>query len=178
MAMGIEGLTTVKELEFLYDTILNEVPIIGLVVELGTFKGRSTAAICGAVVDRPGHLFVIGIDHFKMQHHGKNDLWTTHNNLAALGYFPGLMRAESTKPQPSIKQVSALIIDTDHKASVLNKELDEWLPKIVDGGVIILHDYGSAKWPEITDVVDQRLTNSSDWELLGLAGMMVAFRKL
>jgi predicted O-methyltransferase YrrM len=173
-AMKIHGLCSEDELTFLFQVVRDRAPTQGWIVELGTFNGRSTIFLCAAAgADR-----VVGIDNFVMKHHGANNMEKTRENLLKFGYRPRLLHGNS-HVYPTVmdgQKVAALVIDTDHRAEPLLRELNTWVPHRQPRGLVVLHDYQSEKWPEITQAADQYF-HSDDWEKIGPVGMMVAFKR-
>ena len=173
-AMKVHGLCTEDELMFLFRMVRDRAPPQGYVVELGTFQGRSTIFLCEAVTgDR-----VVGIDNFAMQHHGQNDMATTRANLLKFRHRPRLITG-SSHVFPDVlrdQKIAAVVIDTDHRAGPLRQELATWIPFLEPNGLVALHDYGSSKWPEVTQVADEYFT-VDQWEKFGPVGMMLVHRR-
>lgn len=168
----IPGLTTVGELEFMQDCAARVVDEAGWFVELGTFKGRATAALCQEVGDSR----VVTIDSYVMQHHGDNSLRRSTENLERIGFRPRLLEQPSHLVPEFVDQVVFLLIDTDHREQPLRRELEAWLPKMASKGVVCLHDYGCQKWPDVTKVADA-VFRPWDWQLLGVLRKMVGYQR-
>lgn len=169
--LSLPGLTSPEELEFLQRLAHSASRLPGWIVELGTFCGRATAAVC-SVVD-PAR--VLSIDSYVMQHHGPASLPATRLALHQLGLEPRLLQQQSHQVPEDVLEVAMLLVDTDHRAEPLRRELSAWLPLLAPGGIVCLHDYGCRKWPEVTAVVD-RTFRTADWQLLGLERKLIAFR--
>lgn len=172
--MAIHGLTTRDELLLAQEHAKQAVAAVpaGSVVELGAFQGRATIALCQAVGDN-----VISIDNFVMQHHGENNEHKLRQNCRAAGVDPVIVRRASHIVPDAICAVAFLLVDTDHRAEALNRELSAWLPFIPVGGCVCLHDYNCSKWPDVTTVADTRLVGP-EWCRTEVVTRMAAFRKL
>ena len=170
-AMSIKGLITREELAFLM-AVASVAPCDGSVVELGVFNGRSAAGLCLAVGDHR----VVAIDDWSLQHCGPNSAELATKNLEWLGLTPRIITGPSNKIPQYVDKVAVLVIDSTHDASVLKEEIEVWFPKLVCGGIIVFHDYGNDKFPDIKKLVDQ---NFVAWvPRVGSAGKMIAFRKI
>jgi predicted O-methyltransferase YrrM len=168
-ALTLWGLTLREELEFLENlaTIAPE----GWVVELGTFNGRSTAALCGAVGDHR----VITIDDWTLQRYGPNSETMAREGLGKLGFTPRFVTSKSWEVPSGIEKVAMIFIDTTHEGPVLEKELAAWLPLLVPQGIVAMHDYSVQGWPTLFPVID-RVFVGPVWASLGMVNTLVAFR--
>lgn len=167
--LEIPGLITGNELQFLVDVA--ETAPLGSVVDLGTFQGRSAAALCGTV----GHHRVVTIDNWVMQHHGVNNQKLARENLKKMLFTPRFVTGLSWEIPPEVDQVAMIFIDTDHRDFILRKELKVWLPLLVEGGIVAMHDYRSMAWPTLTLLIDQQFIEP-EWHRIGVVEMLIAFR--
>lgn len=112
------------------------------IVELGVRSGVSTSAFLAALeVDRKGHLWSFDIaepdvpDLFR-----ESDYWT-FTQADGLGE-----KALDTAP----REIEVLFVDLDpHSFEQTLTALTLWVPRLVPGGVALLHD---TEWPEINYV--------------------------
>jgi predicted O-methyltransferase YrrM len=74
--------------------------------------------------------------------------------------------------------IDFLIIDADHTAEGLTKDIEAWLPHLVTGGYVAFHDYASDKWPEVYAVVNELVSNDHEYEQVDVKSTMILFRKL
>ena len=75
-------------------------------------------------------------------------------------------------------QISFLIIDADHTAAGLTKDMQAWLPHLAIGGFVAFHDYHTDKWPEVYDVIEDTIMKDVNYEYVDLQDTMILFRKL
>lgn len=142
-------------------------------VNLGAYLGKSTAAICAVSGARRE---VITIDNFKYTGRlGPSTPEIVRENLARLGLSANILTADSCSVPSTIEGVGLLFIDTDHSARHLNKELDAWLPYVVDRGIVVLHDYYEESYSGYVAAIDTRL--EGHWELLGIQHTTIGFRR-
>lgn len=69
-----------------------------------------------------------------------------------------------------------LIIDGDHSRNGIIIDLHRWLKHVKPGGYVLIHDYGSERWPYVKQVVD--LVPNDLWRRVDLADTMIAFQIL
>ena len=173
--MALHTLCTREEYGFLRECA--ESAPDGLFVELGTFQGASTIVIADVANERG--LPCLTIDNFSMQRTPTNPQ-VVRNNLSRAGIdpLPRIVSSQSHIVPNDVGKVAFLFIDTDHRAEVLNPELDAWLPLVSPGGIVALHDYNCPeRYPTMTPAIDGRLGDSDEWERIGLVGHLVAFQR-
>jgi predicted O-methyltransferase YrrM len=167
--LSIDGWMSYWELNWLYDSVL-QIPNGGLIVEIGAWKGRSTAALYTAMGNSKT---VVTIDTWL----GQPDLRDTAQreakeidvfyififNMALLGVNPGPYRKgnlgaqylcmESVYAAPLFENnsISMLFIDGDH--SKAGEDIDAWYGKVKSGGIICGHDW---HWQCVYEAVSKR----------------------
>ena len=95
-------------------------------------------------------------------------------NLAlagAAGTATRVIRGYSTDPviraEVSDRQYGLIVVDGDHSRDGVAADL-QWVEQIVaPGGIVVLDDYGDAKWPGVQAALDDHLRISSRLDLLG-----------
>lgn len=154
--LKIDGWMTETELDWLYNMAMS-MPTNSLIVEIGAWKGRSTAALyTGAGMNKA----VVTVDTWQGQpdiinmvrEAKQNDIFGIFiNNMYSLGIIPQLYIPNTSGPQyiysDSIyasecfydNSIEFLFIDGDHTNAW--KDLIAWFPKIHVGGIISGHDY-------------------------------------
>ena len=167
--LSIDGWMSYWELNWLYDSVL-QVPDGGLIVEIGAWKGRSTAALYTAASNNKA---VITIDTWL----GQPDLRdTTHHeateinlfyvfmlNMILLGIKPEVyekgnlgaqylyMESVDAAPLFDNDSISMLFIDGDH--SKAGEDIDIWYNKVKSDGIICGHDW---HWSCVSEAVNKR----------------------
>lgn len=144
----------------------------GDVLEIGSFKGKSTSFIFNAVsASNNGKLFVI--DHFegvpgkeKLYGSFKNDF---ENNMLKIGAKEKIkiLNGASRKMLKKIKSNSLrfIYIDGDHSYNGIRNDLITSLEKIKKGGLIILDDYFNG-FPELVRSVNEIIKENKNFQLL------------
>ncbi len=147
-------------------------------VECGCYMGSSAVVLADAAYRRGAPLTLIDSFVYGTPLHGVNSAEVVRSNLARsyVPVMPRLVQGKSVDVPDGLDQVGFLHVDTEHKARVLNAELDEWLPRMAPGSVIAFHDY-SFNSPEMAPVIDKRIGENPDWECLGLVRWMICYQK-
>lgn len=151
-ALTIDGWMTETELAFLY-SMASAVPDQAKVVEVGSWKGRSTNAICSALAKKQGaELFAVDTwegdsqicADYDVKDALEQDLIYKEFCENMAGYdFLKVVRADSVKAAEQFEDNSIdwIFIDGDHSYDAVCNDVKAWFPKIKDGGVIAGHDH-------------------------------------
>lgn len=105
----------------------------GLVVELGTRGGVSTAALLAGVERRGGHLVSVDIDDC-------SHLFRGHPNWSFLQGSSVDERTRDTILSAYAGPIQCLLIDTEHTYEQFRQEAAIWFDAVAPGGVILAHD--------------------------------------
>lgn len=116
----------------------------GVVVELGARYGASTSAFVAAKEDGLcDAVFSFDIDP------------SCSRLLEIPGYAENLTLfiGESTKiPDEVPNQIDILFVDTEHTYAQVTAELNAWLPRVKDGGLLLFHD---TELPEVKRAIEE-----------------------
>ena len=165
--MSVEGAITAAEAALLY----HEAEIIrdGCIVEIGSWRGRSTAAL--AYGSRAGY----GVPVYAIEPHENScgifggefspkDRTAFLENILRLGIADTIrlvnLSSEFIGSWPDV--VGLLWIDGDHRYKAVRRDIDRWLPFLRPNATIIFHD---ANDPRIgpQHVIDDLVANGA-WE--------------
>lgn len=143
---SIKGSITDAESRFLYDRALKGLGK-GVVVEIGSFCGKSTIFLAAASKARKRGK-VIAID----PHQGAPVINKTFSgptykefkkNIKEADVYDYVTIKKTTSDQAAIKWkglIRILFIDGDHSYQAVKNDLKNYLPYVVDNGLIVLHD--------------------------------------
>jgi predicted O-methyltransferase YrrM len=184
---AIDGFLTEKEAVELY-RLATAVPRGGSVVEIGSWKGKSTYCLARGL--RTGTLHAI--DPFD----GSGDapsqaryeetrgevplLEQFRRNLAPLGLGERVQPWVGTSSDfvGRFPQIDLLFIDGDHSVEACDFDFRSFAPCLVRGGVLALHDYDAARKDfGPTFVAEQRVLPSGDYEFRGLVDSLWTARR-
>ena len=169
---GVEGFLRAKE-GFALTLLAMHGPASGAIVEIGSFKGRSTCFLAlGASL--AGREKVVAIDHFfGSPEHQKGQQFEDPaivQSGSTLPTFLANLAAASLSGQVEVMQMSSveaaagwsrpirlLFIDGDHSYDETKRDFEQFAPHVVPEGIICFHDVGP--WPGVTrffrELVDQ-----------------------
>jgi len=170
----IPGWLTPHEAAALY-RYAHHLPDPALIIEIGSYYGRSTACLAQAVMDRASKGLVVSIDH----HQGSPEIAPRNNEIALSEDTFSQLR--STIHQRGLDSVVAYIvatsgeasrlglrnynmvfIDGDHRLEAVARDAELWLPHLAPEGIAAFHDYRSYVGP--TAVVNRLV--ESDWMMI------------
>lgn len=140
---NIEGYISPVELDWLHEQAKN----FQSIVEIGSYLGRSTTALCDA-----GAKMVYAVDIFRDEDFPrfiKN--MGVRENLTVLRE-PSLVAAKRFAD----KSVNMVFLDGDHSYESCRDDISAWLPKC--NSLFCLHDYSDDKqghWPGVVRAVDE-----------------------
>jgi predicted O-methyltransferase YrrM len=186
-ANDIEGWSADEEAELLSTAVrdaLTSLPAPQRIVEIGSYCGRSTVVMAGAVKALEADARVYAID----PHEG--DIGTAGDGL--LHVAPTLARFKENIEQAGVADViellltrsyetewrdpiSLLLVDGLHDYDSVARDFRHFEPWLVDGGLIAFHDYADY-YPGVVQFVDL-LTDSGDYERVQLAASMMLLRR-
>lgn len=169
--LNVFSLMFKEELQTLYKTAL-EVPQNSILVELGSFCGNSSYYLAEAARSTNSALFCV--DSFKVGFDGQPQIdsrskWkqVMSNNMDVTTLL------DMTTHDASLifdKEIDFIFIDADHTYEGLLLDLQDWLPKVKSGGLVLLHDYTNTACPGIKKAFEEYTQNTyqelnSTWSL-------------
>lgn len=72
----------------------------------------------------------------------------------------------------------AILIDGDHSYDGVRADFERYAEMLAPGGVLIVDDYGSKDWPEVTRFVDEVVAGDERFEKVGAISRTAIFRRL
>lgn len=121
-----------------------KVPEGGVIVEVGSFKGKSTVALAGASKQS---VMVYAVDTWDNRAMGTpeqpGDIFPEFlNNVKEFDGRIVPLRGESQEIGKTWKKyIDLLFIDADHSEPAVYADLVTWVPFISVGGTLLMHDY-------------------------------------
>lgn len=74
------------------------------------------------------------------------------------------------------RNVNFLIIDGDHSLAGARGDVLSWQENLVDGAVVFVHDYGSPRWVDVKNVVDEFMYNGDRYTFLDSTDSYIVFK--
>lgn len=151
-----------EHLLFLYKMVLKT--NAQKIVELGTRDGNSTCALVIGAAQTGGH--VVSVDHGKgAEYAGEPPTWDSLAQTSALitsklglgNFWTFVVKDDVDFAREYHDEVDLLFIDTSHSYEQTKRELEAWGTKVVNRGLIVIHD--TVSFPE---------QNKAIWEFLDL----------
>lgn len=146
---GVGGWLHLDEAALLYESVIRQPHRAGglCVVEIGSWKGRSTIAL-GLAARRRGDTEVIAID----PHLGDNGEFNEHAETfgeflaniecASVDHVVRPVRAFAHDARPLIadSSVGVLFLDGSHRYEDVSTDLHDWVPALADGAILACND--------------------------------------
>jgi len=122
-----------------------------LIVEIGSYRGRSSLYIAKGIEGSTFNPIFYSIDpHAGIGVNGHNfdadDLAACYHNFAAHPEFGQhirklVMRSDQAAPLCENRSIDMLFVDGDHSYEGVTDDLCRYLPRMKQGGCVILHDW-------------------------------------
>lgn len=134
-------------------------------VEIGVWKGKSTAFMAVEIINSGKKIEFYAVDHFKGSPEHQNNLSVKENMLKDECYknLEPVMKHINMLPIPSIEaaktfadnSVDFIYIDGAHEYDDVKADILAWWPKVKVGGIISGDDYGIGNHPDVQKAVDE-----------------------
>lgn len=159
-------------------TLAATVPADQAIVEVGSYRGKSTCYLATGAAAGPGaHVYAIDLWTIggQLGHTGKPNISAPYADPETYDVFlQQLDRAgvsNRVTPMVSSSQdaardweqpVGLLFIDAEHSYQACLADIEAWAHKVVPGGWIAFHDYKS-HFPGVMRAVQERILASPEW---------------
>jgi MMP 1-O-methyltransferase len=128
----------------------------GVIVEIGSWRGKSTT--CLGLGSKAGNRVPI----FAVDPHSEHTFGDFSRNMEEAG-LTGLVTPVPGRSQELAEgfdePIELLFIDGAHQYELVNEDFDRWVPKVVEGGVVAMHD--TTWFPGPKRVADERIFKSN-----------------
>lgn len=142
-----------------YLELIESIPDGGTFVELGSYKGKSTSFIVTEIVNRDKNINFVTIDTFngdsgstdkkEVEAYKKVDVSNMYEefieNTKHLKNFFKVIVGNSHESSKLFEDnsIDVVFIDAGHSYESVLKDIEYWLPKMKNGGIMSGHDYNS-----------------------------------
>jgi predicted O-methyltransferase YrrM len=158
----------------------------GRVVEIGSFRGRSTIVLAAAAA--PG-VEVVAIDPHEggdrgpqeiaaEASRGHDDFAAFHENLRAAGLQERVrhVRQRSSQALAAVPgEVQLLYVDGAHRYGPARADIEQWGARVAPGGTMLVHDAFNAVGVTLAQL--RGLVVTSRWRYLGRTGSLAEYRR-
>lgn len=156
----------------LYSSFVNVCPNNGHIVEVGSWKGKSSVYMAVEIINANKTIKFDCVDTWlgsasesshQQDTYVKNDkLYDLFiSNIEPVKHIINPIRKTSKEaallyPDESLDIV---FIDADHSYESVVQDIELWLPKVKIGGILAGHDYGNGYHPGVKQAVDEKLNH-------------------
>jgi MMP 1-O-methyltransferase len=132
----VPGWLSDEEGEALYD-LARECTGKGVIVEIGSWKGKST--ICLARGSRAGSgVRVFAVDPHADYRHGE---FKDNIDRAGIAHLVTPVKGLSQDVVGEFEEpIELLFVDGSHEEDDVRNDFEQWVPKVVEGGIVAFHD--------------------------------------
>lgn len=125
----------------------------GNILEIGVHCGISTTALLAGLEENGGHLWSVDV------HPSCRYVWYGHPQWTFFCPWSG----DEVNPQVPL---DLLFIDGDHSYNQVMLDLENWVPRVKMGGLVLCHDADTASFPGVRKAIDEYCyTNNLKHEL-------------
>jgi hypothetical protein len=149
--------------ESLYTYVVEKYNSNSTFVEIGSWKGMSSAFMCVEIANSNKNINFFCIDTWQgsKEHSIEDDLYNIFisNMKSVKNYFSAykMTSVEASKLFED-KSIDFAFIDASHEYEDVLEDIKSWYPKIKVGGIIAGHDYSDV-WPGVKKAVNESFNN-------------------
>ena len=152
----------------------------GLIVEIGSWKGRSTAWLAAGARLAAARVYAVDPHTGSREDPEATTLAAFRANLADAGLADVVEPLVMTSVEAARLldgPLELLFIDGDHSYEAVRLDAELWLPKLVEGGIVMFHDVGTTGYSGPRRVFRQSICWSAEFEGIRRIGSMVVARR-
>lgn len=157
----LDGFSSFDDQGELFIYLLKNIPDRRLrIAEIGVYKGRMTAMWVVELENRKKKYDYYAIDHFlgSDEHQKDVDYYSiTNQNLERIKSKINIIKKDSTKASEAFPDdyFDIVYIDASHTYDMCKKDIETWLPKVKQDGILCGDDYIKG-WPGVVKAVDEK----------------------
>lgn len=147
----------------LYRYVVSMYPSGSTFVEVGSWKGKSSAFMCVEIANsnKDIHFFCVDTWEGSLEHTGTENLFYQFmsNMKPVKNYFcPYKMASLDAATLFDDQSVDFVFIDASHEYEDVLADIKAWYPKVKQGGLLAGHDYDD-NWPGVKRAVQETFEN-------------------
>lgn len=170
----VDGYLFPHEAVFLHD-LARFGPGEGAIVEIGSFRGRSTLCFAHGVRGRRTTAIVAVDPHV---YGTEGELRENLEHFGAAAVVRPIVAPSVAAAAAWMGAVRVLFVDGDHAKESVEADVDAWLPFLAPGGFLVLHDSTDlSSFPGPAEVARMRLTKGALFDAVGTLGGMTWARR-
>jgi predicted O-methyltransferase YrrM len=139
----------------------------GCIVEIGSFQGKSITYLA-AGSNAGARVPVYSIDPHTSLGAGQNTFPAFQRQVARTGLSDLVRPIVAPSQQAAVdfdEQIGFLFIDGAHDALSVRRDWDLWVPKVLPGGYVAMHD--TLLWKAPREISEERILRSADFVKTG-----------
>jgi MMP 1-O-methyltransferase len=180
---NIQGWLSRAESRYLYDAA-SRLKNKGVVVEIGSFKGKSTAYIGNGAKKSGIKKFYcvdphIGDERLRVTRFGNYNSFEEFTENCRISKVDDIVIPIVDFSENAIKtfneKIEFIFIDGDHLYDAVKLDFELWNPKLINGGIVCFHDINLVG---VRKVVLDYVLNSTTFKNAGRAGSIVYAEKV
>jgi predicted O-methyltransferase YrrM len=148
----------------------------GAIVEIGSWKGRSTTWLASGARLAGHRVYAIDPHCRSREYPSAETLDEFLGNLARNGLAdivePLVMTSEAAAAHIE-GPVELLFIDGDHSYEAVRRDAELWLPRLIEGGTVMFHDVATAAYSGPRRIVREMVCRSPWFHGISRVGSMV-----
>lgn len=150
----------------LYKRFVNRLSNNSKIVEVGSWKGKSTAFLGVEIINSGKNIELHAVDTWEGSGEHSNDPYVRTNtlyplflaNIGPVSSVVKIVRKKSTEAAKDYEDESLdiVFIDACHEYECVSEDIAAWLPKVKIGGILAGHDF-TASFPGVIKAVQELL---------------------
>lgn len=152
----------------------------GVIVEIGSWKGRSSTWLAAGARLAGQRVFAVDPHRGSREAPDACTLGEFLDNLRRAGvadHVEPLVMTSAAAADHVRDPVELLFIDGDHSYDGARQDADLWLPRLVEGGVVMFHDVATAGYGGPRDVFRRRVCRAVGFDSIRRVGSMGVARR-
>ena len=173
---AIPGMSATHECRLLA-YLAAQAPAGGAIVEIGAWKGRSTAWLVEGACRRSQPTEVYSIDPHQRDSWGDFGATVGRFDLERRGLK--IMRNSSHDVGRTWNQPIALLwIDGSHQYEAVRQDIDDFVPHVIPGGWVVFDDAAGGKFPGVEQAIAERMLHRAGFRRVATIRHLDVFRRL
>ena len=177
--LPIDGWLTVDEAITLYELARSVPQGNSVAVEIGSWQGKSSVVLAKGLKGRRGATLccvdpfnAAGDQSSEADYREREDelkqllkeRFTRNLEQNGVAHIVEVLQGYSHDVVGSFdKPIDLLFIDGNHEYSEALRDVQQWTPMVVDGGIVCIHDVGNPLVPGPQQVVDEQFHGNPHW---------------
>jgi MMP 1-O-methyltransferase len=179
IAEHVEGWLSEKQGRELFQAVL-ACARRGAIVEIGSWKGRSTVWLAAAARSVGAVVYAIDRHEASREDPGARTYREFRRNLEAAGlldHVRPLVMSSRDAEQVVKGPVGVLFIDGDHSDAGAQEDFTVWLPRLERGAALLCHDVSTASYSGPRRMFQRMVCRSPEFDAIRRVGSMMVARR-